>query len=709
MCPHPREYDVEEVSNPPNSSTDDFESVLESLTSSVPTEGTIIFQGTHKVLKSDSLFYTTATIAGVSLTAMIDSGSTGCTLSESAMARLLECNPDMRRYPADDVVIVGCGGHRVTPSAICDVEMVVYDCKLAVPMFVVPGQTDDIILGSNAIKKILHLMRKTEGYWRLMSEPGGIIDDDSHHFFSLLSNTERWRGVTAPDKVGTLKLRQCVMLQPKSEHLVWAKLPASAPMSVGSTVIVEPTQSRCRSRKILVGRVIAPMWGDGWLPVRVINPSSEQVVLKRNAKLADVFPCIAVEDLSEPDNIQMFSQTAVHAVRPRSKEDIKMALDKLGLQDLDLDACAVSDMWRDRLFQIIERYESVFSRNKMDCGEASDFVHKIHLVDERPFRLPYRRVPPSQYEKLRMTLNEMEEKGIIRKSTSEYASPLVLVWKKNGDLRICTDFRWLNARTQRDAHPLPHQADALAALGGNVFFSTMDLTSGFYNVPLFEDHKKYTAFSSPFGLHEYNRMPQGLSNSPATFMRMMLSIFGDKNFTSLLCYLDDLMVFGPTEQSALERLEMVFSRLKNHNLRLAPKKCHFLRRSVKFLGHVISESGVQTDPGKVEAINRVRVSDLMDSDGLTPSLKKIRSFLGMVLYYQHFIEDCSIKAKPLLKLLSGQKTGGKARRRAKPALNPLGHVKLRAEDWTTECQSAFETLKHDLSQSVTLAHPDFGK
>lgn len=91
----------------------------------------------------------------------------------------------------------------------------------------------------------------------------------------------------------------------------------------------------------------------------------------------------------------------------------------------------------------------------------------------------------------------MEVKGIIRKSQSEYASPLVLVWKKNGDLRICTDFRWLNAKTVKDAHPLPHQADALAALGGNVFFSTMDLTSGFYNVPLFEEHK-YTAFSSPF-------------------------------------------------------------------------------------------------------------------------------------------------------------------------------------------------------------------
>lgn len=119
-------------------------------------------------------------------------------------------------------------------------------------------------------------------------------------------------------------------------------------------------------------------------------------------------------------------------------------------------------------------------------------------------------------------MDEIEEMEIIRRSSSEYASPLVIVWKRNGDLRLCTDFRWLNARTVKDAHPLPHQADALAALGGNVLFSTMDLTSGYYNVEVHEEDRKFTAFTSPFGLYEYNRLPQGLCNSPATFMRMML-------------------------------------------------------------------------------------------------------------------------------------------------------------------------------------------
>lgn len=342
-----------------------------------------------------------------------------------------------------------------------------------------------------------------------------------------------------------------------------------------------------------------------------------------------------------------------------------------------------------------------FSRNKLDCGEAKDFVHRIHLKDERPFRLPYRRVSPADYHRLKQVLNDMEEKGIIRKSNSEWASPLVLVWKKSGDMRVCTDFRELNRRTFKDAYPLPHQSDALAALGGNSLFSSMDLTSGFYNVPLHESDKKYTACTTPVGLYEYNRMPQGLCNSPGSFMRIMSSIFGDQNYTSLLCYLDDLLVFAPSEEIALQRLEMVFSRLQNHGLKLSPKKCHFLQRQLKFLGHVVSEEGVSTDPDKVAVIANLTERDLMLEDGCTPSPKKVRSVLGMLNYYNHFIEGFSAKARPLYKLTAEQGSKGHSKR--------VRFKKLSPEDWTTECQQSFLSLKEALLQTVVLAHPDFDK
>lgn len=136
----------------------------------------------------------------------------------------------------------------------------------------------------------------------------------------------------------------------------------------------------------------------------------------------------------------------------------------MNLQSLDVANCQVTLFWKDKLVDLIEKYNSVFSRHSLDCGEASEFCHRIRLTADRPFRLPYRRISPAHYQKLKETLDDMEEKEIIRKLSSEYASPLVLVWKKSGDLHICTDFRWLNARTVKDAHPLPHQADVLAAM-----------------------------------------------------------------------------------------------------------------------------------------------------------------------------------------------------------------------------------------------------
>jgi hypothetical protein len=178
----------------------------------------------------------------------------------------------------------------------------------------------------------------------------------------------------------------------------------------------------------------------------------------------------------------------------------------------------------------------------------------------------------------------------------------------------------------------------------------MDLTSGYYNVEVHEDDRRFTAFTSPFRLYEYNRMPQGLCNRPATFMRMMLNIFGDQNFLRLLCYLVDILVYAPTEDLAIQRLEIVFERLKAHNLKLAPKKSHSMQRSVKFLRHIISVNGVDTDPEKVMAVTGVTEADLMEDGTDIPSQKKLRSFLGMVVYYQQFIKGCSTIAKPLFGL-----------------------------------------------------------
>lgn len=583
-----------------------------------------------------------------------------------------------------------------------------FKCKIAVPVLVVPGQVDDMIVGSNIIKHVMQHLKKTQWYWDNISQPA--TDDSEGLLMNLLANVDRWQGKEIPKRVGTVILKQCITLAPRHEHLVWGKLKEQVPLSIGSTVVVEPTTSKSAPRNVLVARTVCPLWGDKWIPMKVVNLLDRPLTLRRNAKVAQVYPCLALEDLeltcgneNDPEVIQC--TCAVNTV-----EELLVGsgysgkLHDLGLHQIDIGSCDVSEEWKKKLVNLVGKYESIFSRDRLDCGEVKDVVHRIRLKDEKPFRLPYRRVPPSQFQKLKQTLDEMEEKGIISKSSSEWASPLVLVWKPSGELKICTDFRWLNQRTEKDAYPLPHQADALAALGGNCFFSTMDLTSGFYNIPIHEDDRKYTACTTPVGLYEYNRMAQGLCNSPATFARMMTSIFGDQNYMSLLCYLDDLLVFGRSEQEALDRLELVFSCLKEHNLKLAPKKCYFLRKSVKFLGHIVTAEGIAADPAKVSAINEITAKDLMGEDSKTPSYTKVKSFLGMANYYSHFIENFSRLAKPLFQLTAGQRV---KRRGAKVGAKP--HRCLKPEDWTPDCEMSLEKLKKAISTTIVLAHPDFEK
>lgn len=685
--------------------TSDAESVYISARDSSH-DSEIVYQNIHRVCSSESLFYTPVLLGGtMKIGGMLDTGSMACSMSEEAEMKMKEAGVINDLHKVDvNVVLVGCGGLYVKPKYAFDVEMEVYGCKIVVPTLVVQGQRDELILGTNVIKHILNQSKLCESYWRTVSRPCPEKDHEMEQFLSMLSGLKPWKGDEAPQKVGTVRCNSAVCLQSGREYLIWGKLPKNTVISPGSTVMTEPTSSRSAPRGIMVSRVVTPLWGDKWVPLKVVNGSDRPVLLRRNAKLADVYSCMAIEDMDITEFPEGPWASFSHSLMPQPLAGMKSTEEKLrsvGLSNIDIESCEVSEVYKGKMTDLVLQYEDIFSRHHLDCGEAEGFVHRIHLSDKRPFRLPYRRVPPGHYRKLRQVLSEMEEKEIIRKSTSEYASPLVLVWKKNGDLRICTDFRWLNKRTLKDAHPLPHQADCLAALGGNSLFSTMDLTSGFYNMPLHEEDRKYSAFTTPMGLYEYNRLPQGLCNSPGSFMRMMMSIFGDQNYLSLLCYLDDLLVFAPDEESALLRLKMVFERLRSHNLKLAPKKCFFLRRSVRFLGHIVDEKGVSTDHSKVENITNLTSTDLMDPDGVTPSQKRIRSFLGMINYYQHFVPGYSAMAKPLFDLLKGGKrkrTGQKDRTTGR---------KLCAADWTPQQEQAFDHLKASLVNSMILAHPDF--
>ena len=187
------------------------------------------------------------------------------------------------------------------------------------------------------------------------------------------------------------------------------------------------------------------------------------------------------------------------------------------------------------------------------------FLHDIPLVDETPVKQRYGRVPPSDYEAVKEYINHLLAAQVIRESSSPHAFPIVLVKKKDGSLRMCVDYRQLN-KTRKDAFLLP-RCQSFDALIGACWFSTLDLASGYDQVPVAEKDRPKTAFFTPFGLLEWNRMPFGLCNTPNTFQRLMQRIFGHQQGQSLLLYLDDIVMFSSTIQQHLQRPEAVLGRL----------------------------------------------------------------------------------------------------------------------------------------------------
>ena len=189
--------------------------------------------------------------------------------------------------------------------------------------------------------------------------------------------------------------------------------------------------------------------------------------------------------------------------------------------------------------------------------------------------------------------------GQIEPSDSPWASPVVLVTKKDGSTRFCVDYRRLNAMTIKDAYPLPRIDDSLRLLGNQQWFSTMDLASGYWQVAMSPEAKRKAAFVTNEGLFQFRVMPFGLCNAPATFERLMDRVLCGMRWSRCLVYLDDVISFGKTISEALLRLEEVLARLSEFGLQLKAKKCTFMQTEVAFLGHIVGRTGLACDPEKL--------------------------------------------------------------------------------------------------------------
>ena len=193
----------------------------------------------------------------------------------------------------------------------------------------------------------------------------------------------------------------------------------------------------------------------------------------------------------------------------------------------------------------------------------------------------------------------MLQHNIIRPSRSPWNAPIVVVAKKNGDIRMCVDYRRLNAVTKRPIFPIPDAQQLFDTLEGSCYFSTLDLSQGYHQVPVAENDIPKTAFTTRRGQFEYLRMPFGLCSAPATFQLLMHTVLRSENWTKCLIDLDDILVFGKTGEEHEDRLRTVLQRIREAGLKLSPEKCHLFQREVSYLGHTVSSKGIHTSSEKI--------------------------------------------------------------------------------------------------------------
>ena len=284
----------------------------------------------------------------------------------------------------------------------------------------------------------------------------------------------------------------------------------------------------------------------------------------------------------------------ISAERPKEQPTLTEAerqvllLDKLDLSGLE--ACSAEQAEKAR--GLLQEYHDIFSLEKHDMGHTNATKHKIVLKDPGtpPFKEWFRRILPPQLDEVREHLELMLDAGVVQPSNSPWCNAVVLVRKKDRSLHFCIDFRKLNALTVKDSHPLPRICETLESLAGAAHYSTFDLNSGFWQVPMDEESKQYTAFTlGSMDLYECESMPFVLCNALPTFQRLMQNCLGELNLTYCLIYLDDVIVFSEMPEEHLQRMRVVFDHLREHGLKLKPSKCEVFKSQINYLAHHVSQ------------------------------------------------------------------------------------------------------------------------
>ena len=581
-----------------------------------------------------------SSINGTHVDVLVDTGAAVTLLREDIWRQLMAQPSDLKPWPG--AALVSAGGAPLTVHGCVCVDLVLGGKKFETEMVVVSPLTSEAILGIDFLQRqqaTIDLGRKRIQ----LKESGCDIPLDAHTPMQLCTNTHQVH-VSATVEVPP----RCIM-----------EVSAYFDAEVEGVWMVEEVVTKCP--EVAVARAVVQPTSTN-IPVRVMNVSDTPATLYAGAVIA------VMQHVELPAAIDLVEKSPMSDI-----DDTK----RKALWDLVQECSAeLNSGEREVFYNLLLSHADVMASSTADLGRTGRLRHHINTGSSPPIRQNLRRVSPRLREEVQELLKQMLERGVIEPSSSPWASPVVLVQKKDGSTRFCIDYRKLNQVTRKDAYPLPRIDMTLDMLHGSRWFTTLDLLSGYWQVEVAEEDKEKTAFCTTEGLFQFRVLPFGLCNGPASFQRLMDLVLSGLQWSQCLVYLDDIIVLGRSFEEHIRNLDCVFQRLRESGLRLKPSKCVFFQEEVKYLGHIISREGVATDPDKTVKVATWPVPT---------SKRETQQFLGFANYYRRFIRDFALIARPLHRLT--EKTASFA--------------------WTDACQSSFDQLRQCLTSAPVLAYPDF--
>ena len=581
-------------------------------------------------------------INGTSITLLLDTGAAVTLLRQDVWMRITALPSDLE--PWSGATLVSAGGTPLTIHGCACVTLELGGGKYQTDFVVVSPLTSEAILGIDFLQ-----VQKA-------------VIDVGCRMLHL-----RESGCNIPLDVPTP--RQSCLTHQQVHSADTVEVPPRSVMEISGRFetevkgvwLVEETTKK-HSQVAVARAVIEP--NSSIIPVCVLNVTDRPITLYAGSAIATMTP------IEPPSEVGAVDDEVTLEADSLKQQMLWHLVEETGVE--------LSPGEREVFYSLLLRHADVLASSTTDLGRTSMLRHHIDTGSSPPVRQQVRRVSPHRREEVKHLLSQMLEHDVIEPSSSPWASPVVLVRKKDGSTRFCIDYRKLNQVTRKDAYPLPRIDMTLDALHGSQWFSTLDLVSEYWQVELEEADREKTAFCTTEGLYQFKVMPFGLCNAPASFQRLMDMVLSGLQWAQCLVYLDDIIVLGRSFEEHIRNLDSVFQRLRESGLRLKPSKCSFFRKQVQYLGHVISRDGVATDPEKTAKVATWPV----------PTCKReVQQFLGFANYYRRFIKDFAQLARPLHRLTE----------QTTPFI------------WTDSCQESFDQLRRCLCSAPVLAYPDFSK